>query len=90
MSSEFKGVPATSHEQEVAIAELQELKEQVRKLGAARFVGRINGGIISPGLGYEALQAVADERGNRSFLVRLARAISGTPDTFVSRNRIRG
>lgn len=62
------------------------LDDTVREIGVARFVGRINSGVIDPARGYQAVERLTSEQTERPFLSRLSHILMGRTDTF-SRTR---
>lgn len=61
------------------------LLQQVRAIGLARFVGRINAGVIRSDEGYEAVEAFLSEERKRPLLSRLTHLIVGRDDTFTDK-----
>ena len=75
----------STREREAALesdTEAGRLDETVRKIGVARFVGRINSGVIDPTPGYKAVERLASEQSERPFLSKVAHALLGRRDTF--------
>jgi hypothetical protein len=58
------------------------LDETVREIGVARFVGRINSGVIDATGGYRAVERFANEQSERSLLSRVTHMLLGRKDTF--------
>lgn len=58
------------------------LDETVREIGVARFVGRINSGVIDATRGYQAVERFASEQSERSLLSRVTHMLLGRKDTF--------
>lgn len=58
------------------------LDTEVRRIGVARFVGRINAGVIDASSGYEAVERFAVEQEERPLLSKLSHLLLGKTDTF--------
>ena len=61
---------------------VEKLVAKIHEIGLARFVGRIQSGVVSTDTGYEAVdQFVAAEK-RRPFLSRLGQALVGRTDAY--------
>lgn len=63
-------------------AETDEMFATIRQIGLARFVGRINSGVIPAEEGYEAVRRFVDLQKKRPFLSRMAHTVCGRTDTY--------
>lgn len=66
-------------------SEVELLEAKISEIGLARFVGRINSGLIPPSLGYEAVQNFLAHEKQRPFLSRLTQALVGRTDAYLKR-----
>jgi hypothetical protein len=62
-----------------------ELDRLVQEIGVARFVGRINAGVIDASEGYQAVERFMAREHDRPLLSRLSHALLGRSDTFEKR-----
>jgi hypothetical protein len=69
---------AAVHHTDEAVA----LAATLREIGVARFIGRINSGVIDSTEGYKALERYAVEVEDRPLLSRLSHLLMGRQDTF--------
>lgn len=58
------------------------LDETLKEIGVARFVGRINSGVIDSVAGYKALERYALQQSDRPLLSRLSHLLMDRLDTF--------
>jgi len=63
----------------------ERLDKTLAEIGVARFVGRINAGVIESTEGYEAVERLVSREKARPLLSRLSHAILGKTDTFDSK-----
>ena len=70
---------------EVKPSEVQELEHTIEKIGVARFVGRINSGLVEPEIGYKVVNSFVSRESNRPLLSRLSHLLLGRSDTYNSR-----
>lgn len=75
-------ITSTREQEAASDTEAGRLDETVREIGVARFVGRINSGVIDPTPGYAAVERLANEQSERPFLSKVAHALLGRRDTF--------
>jgi len=67
----------------VTESQLQALEDEIEKIGVARFVGRINSGVVEPEIGYLAVDSyVAREQNDRPLLSKLTHLLLGQSDTY--------
>lgn len=62
--------------------EILELHRTIESIGIARFVGRINSGIIPSEEGYAALELFVSKAKSRPFLSRISNLVLGGTDTY--------
>jgi hypothetical protein len=72
------GTPTTASQYDEPAVEA--LVDQIRQIGLARFVGRINAGVIDVDQGYRAVERFAAQEGRRPLLSALGRALVGRSD----------
>jgi hypothetical protein len=66
-------------------AEVLELQETLKKIGLARFIGRINSGVIPDHAGYEAVQNFVSDEQSRPLLSLFTQALLGRTDSYTRR-----
>ena len=59
-----------------------ELQTTIRSIGLARFVGRINSGVIPTTEGYEAVKTFVAEDRQRPLISRLTTTFFGRPEPY--------
>jgi hypothetical protein len=75
-NSSRKAKVAGSAERDVA----ERLARQIHEIGVARFVGRINAGMIDATVGYRAVETFSVEEQRRPLVSRLAHMLVGKRD----------
>ena len=70
---------------EVNPSALRELEDKIREIGMARFVGRVNSGLVNVEAGYQAIDAYVSKEKERPLISKLAQVILGRPDSYVSK-----
>lgn len=70
----------TVHEKEVV-----QLVGTIKEIGLARFVGRINAGVVGADDGYAAVERFVSEEKKRPILSTLKEALSGRIDSYHGR-----
>lgn len=73
---------SSTRDNEASATEAGQLDETVREIGVARFVGRINSGVIDATHGYQAVERFANAQAERSLLSRVTHVLLGRTDTF--------
>ena len=63
-------------------SELEALFSELSRIGVARFVGRINSGVIEPTLGYKCLERLVEAESKRPWPSRLSHLLTGHKDSF--------
>lgn len=63
----------------------EDLQQTIKQIGIARFVGRINSGVIPSSTGYKAVQAFVGDAERRPFASRLTRLILKNGDSYAHR-----
>lgn len=58
------------------------LVTEIRRIGLARFVSRVNAGVVSPDLGYMAIHTYLNSERERPLVSRLTHLLVGRQDTF--------
>ena len=64
---------------------IAQMAETIREIGVARFVGRINSGVVDPETGYQAVEAYIANQKHRPFLSRWAAALLNRPDVYLTK-----
>lgn len=59
-----------------------QLDSTVREIGVARFLGRINSGMIDPTRGFQAIERLAQEERERPLMSKLSHLLLGRRDAF--------
>lgn len=67
-------------EQEISPRDIDRMQETIREIGLARFVGRINSGLIEPEVGYRAVDCYVAKQSERPLLSKLTHFILGKTD----------
>lgn len=62
--------------------EAHNLQDTIKEIGLARFVGRINSGVIPSDVGLEAVEFFVTQREHRPFVSRLVHSVLGRRDSF--------
>jgi chromosome condensin MukBEF complex kleisin-like MukF subunit len=75
----------TQPAEQTSDTEAGRLDETMREIGVARFVGRINSGVIDAARGYQAVERFTSEQAERPLLSRLSHLLTGRTDTFARR-----
>jgi uncharacterized protein (DUF2062 family) len=77
----------TQHQMDVVFDQLEhpELLQLIEDIGVARFVGRINAGVVSSELGYAALEYFVSQAKERPLASKVAHAMLGRSDTYSHR-----
>ena len=65
--------------------EIAELQGTISEIGLARFIGRIDSGVIPASAGYEAVEHFVLHEKSRPFLSKLTQAVLGRPDSYSKR-----
>ncbi len=65
-----------------ADVELGVLFSQLQSIGVARFVGRINSGVIEPEAGYKCVEMLVEAEEKRPWVSRISHLLTGHSDTF--------
>ena len=79
---------AVSHREVTALSDSDKVKQiemfqaVLRDIGMARFVGRINAGVIPSEVGLEVINAFVSAEERRPFVSRLAHSVLGRRDSF--------
>lgn len=60
-----------------------DLQRTIEEIGLARFVGRINSGVIATSVGYEAVEIFVDGQRHRPVSSTISKFLFGRPDSFV-------
>ena len=63
------------------------LVTKIREIGLARFVGRIQSGVVAMDAGYEAVDRFVAIEKQRPFVSRLSQALAGRTDAYDKRGR---
>lgn len=64
------------------VREHPELLQLIEDIGVARFVGRINAGVVSSEHGYAALEYFVDKAKERPLASKVAHAVFGRVDSY--------
>lgn len=74
----------TQHQMELSpvVSEHPELLRLIEDIGVARFVGRINAGVVSSEHGYAALEHFVAQAKERPLASKVAHAMFGRVDTY--------
>lgn len=64
---------------------VSELQVTFKQIGIARFVGRINSGIIPPDEGYAVVETFVEKAKERPFLSRVTKFVLGSNDSYTQR-----
>ncbi len=59
-----------------------ELEEVLDRIGAVRFVGRINSGVIPSDEGYRVLEQMVERESERPFISKLTHLFLCRPDSY--------
>ena len=70
---------------DTGVSGAEDLKLTLQKIGIARFVGRINSGVIPSSEGYDAVEAYVDNAQQRPFLSKLTSALLNRADSYAHR-----
>ena len=73
------------HVESVALAPDPELLRTIEEIGIARFVGRINAGIIPADQGYAAVEHFVSHAKERPFVSKVAHMVLGRVDSYALR-----
>jgi len=73
------------HVESVAPAYDPELLKTIQEIGIARFVGRINAGIIPPDQGYAAVEHFISHAKERPLVSKVAHMVLGRVDSYALR-----
>jgi hypothetical protein len=73
------------HESTVISHEADELQSTIKRIGIARFVGRVNSGVIESNAGYAAVEAYVQNAQQRPLVSRITGALLGARDTYLRR-----
>lgn len=68
--------------------EADELQAMIRRIGLARFVGRVNSGVISADVGENAIRRFVDQQRRRPFISRVTHTVCGRTDTYEARTSV--
>ena len=60
----------------------EDLEDTIKKIGVARFVGRINSGVVDAEAGYEAVDRYLSHERDRPFWSRVAEAVLSKKDVY--------
>lgn len=87
-----KGMPAmNAADDRVAVEDLgereRELHQLIRRIGVARFVGRVNSGLLSPTDGYKAIESYMSLERRRPIASRLAHLLLHRDDSYLRGRR---
>ncbi len=77
--------PSEQDSTKSALEDQGQLDVLIATIGLARFVGRINSGLIDERKGYDAVARFMQHAHRRPFLSRLSHAMLGRTDTFEGR-----
>lgn len=67
-------------EHEINPRAIEDMQKTIREIGLARFVGRINSGLIEPVSGYRAVDCYVATQTERPFFSKLTHFILGKDD----------
>lgn len=77
-------LPDVVREKALTDTELGRLDETVEEIGVARFIGRINSGVIDPEAGYDAVERYVERTERRPLLSRVAQFLFGREDRYIN------
>lgn len=77
--------PSEQDSKKTAVDDQDQLDILISTIGLARFVGRINSGLIDERTGYDTVARFMQHAHRRPFLSRLSHAMLGRTDTFEDR-----
>lgn len=70
---------------QISSSQLNSLEATIRDIGLARFVGRINSGVIPEHEGYAAVERFLAHEKERPLLSRVTQAVLGRPNSYERR-----
>lgn len=72
-------------DKDTGVSGAEELQLTLKQIGIARFVGRINSGVIPSSEGYDAVEAYVENAQQRPFLSKLTCALLNRSDSYAHR-----
>lgn len=69
----------------VVTPDAEELQRTIKQIGIARFVGRVNSGVIPSDEGYAAVEAYVEEAKKRPLLSKITMMMLGNRDSYSHR-----
>lgn len=70
---------------DTGVSGAEELQLTLKQIGIARFVGRINSGVIPSSEGYDAVEAYVENAQQRPFLSKLTSVLLNRSDSYAHR-----